>query len=112
MAFSLIFLLLGLWGGDDWAYVVAAIALLLNMIWPPLFTPFAYLWYKLSEILGYISSRLLLSMVFFLVVTPVAWVRRLMGKDTLELKKFKKERGSVLKEKEHTFAAADLEKPF
>ena len=112
MAFSLIFMLLGLWGGYTWAYVVAAIALILNMIWPPIFTPFAYVWYKLSEILGYISSRIILGMIFFLVVTPVAWIRRRMGKDVLGLKEFKKGSDSVLKDRSHTFGAADLEKPF
>ena len=112
MAFTLIFLLAGLWGGYSWALYVAAAALFLNMIRPPIFTPFAYLWYQLSEISGFISSRIILGLIFFLIVTPVGLGRRLWGKDTLRLRAFKKGRGSAFKIREHTFDAKGMEELF
>ncbi|MCB9051684.1 MAG: hypothetical protein H6556_19795 [Lewinellaceae bacterium] len=112
MAFSLLFLLAGLWGGYAWAYYVAAAALLVNMAWPPFFTPFAYVWYKLSEVLGSFSSRVILSAAFFLAVTPVALVRKLLGKDSLRLRDFKKGRESAFITRGHTFDGEGMERPF
>ncbi|HSE19110.1 MAG TPA: SxtJ family membrane protein [Pyrinomonadaceae bacterium] len=41
------------------------------------------LWMKLAEVLAYISSRIILAIVFFLVLTPIGLVKRAMGWDPL-----------------------------
>lgn len=92
--------------------VAALVTHVVNMIAPQVFRPLAVIWFGLSHALGTIVSRLLMFIVFALVVTPIGMVRRAMGKDSLHLKEFKADEGSVLVARNHTFTAADLEKPF
>jgi hypothetical protein len=35
---------------------------------------------KLAHVLGWINTRILLTILFYLLVTPIALIRRLMGK--------------------------------
>jgi hypothetical protein len=48
-------------------------------------------WYRLSVRLGFYSSQFIgrcaLLMFFILMITPLGWVLRLMGKDLLQLKR-------------------------
>lgn len=65
-------------------------------------------WYKLTEGLGYVSSRILLSAIFFLLLTPIAFLYRLTRKDTLQLKR--KPAGSYYTERRHLYGKRDLER--
>jgi len=76
------------------------------------YRPLAVLWLGLSDLLGAIVSKVLLSIVFFGIVTPIGIVRRLLGKDSLKLRAFKAGSDSVMLERNHTFVAADLERPY
>ncbi len=94
-------------------YLVTAMALhVINMTWPRFYHYPAVVWFGLSHILGAVMSRVLLTLVFVLVVTPLAVVRRAMGKDSLKLRQFKAGAGSVMVERDHTFVAADISKPY
>jgi Saxitoxin biosynthesis operon protein SxtJ len=42
------------------------------------------LWMKLAEGMSYVSSRIILAIVFFLVLTPIGLVKRAMGWDPLQ----------------------------
>jgi len=95
------------------AYLIAAMVLqVLNMTVPQIYRPVAVLWLGLSDLLGAVMSRVLLSIVFFAVVTPIGLIRRLLGKDSLQLRAFKAGKGSVMLERNHTFVSHDLESPF
>ncbi|KAA6439973.1 hypothetical protein FEM33_09730 [Dyadobacter flavalbus] len=65
------------------------------------------LWYKLAEILGAINGRILLSVVFFLILLPVALIARLGKRNMLALKKEAKD--SVFVERNHKYTSKDLE---
>lgn len=94
-------------------WLLAAMALhVVNMIVPQMFRPVAVLWLGLSDLLGSVVSKILLSIVFFLVVTPIGIVRRLLGKDSLKLRAFKAGHESVMLERNHTFIGQDLERPY
>lgn len=82
------------------------------LLMPGIFYPLAKLWFGLALILGWFSSRILLALIFFLLVTPVGLVRRWMGKDRLMLRQFKKDDTSVMIQRNHRFTAADLKRPF
>lgn len=118
MALVLILLLLAVFlrregQGIHPAYPAAAIVVhVLNMIAPRLYRWPAVVWFGLSHLLGTVVSKILLTLVFALVVTPIALVRRMMGKDPLQLKRFKAGSASVLIERNHTFTAADISKPY
>jgi hypothetical protein len=94
-------------------FILAGILVtLLTMIYSPLILPFTMVWLNLSHLLGTFMSRVLLTLVFLVFVVPLAYIRRWMGKDSLLLKKFKKDNSSVFVVRNHTFSKADIEKPY
>jgi len=93
--------------------ILLAIAfLLVAMTYPPIYKPFARLWFGLSTALGTVVSRIILTIVFFTVVLPVGLIRRALGKDAMKIKLWKKGNTSVFRSREHRFAAKDLEHPY
>ncbi len=112
MALILIGLLVLYFGGHSWLTPVLIVVTLLLMIQPKVIKPFAALWYGLSEVLGTIMSKVILSLVFFLVLTPMALLRQIMGKDTLQLKRWKKDKDSVYRESNAVVGPDDLEHMF
>jgi predicted membrane protein len=67
----------------------------------------AWVWGKIAHILGTFNSYVLLSAVFFIILTPVAFLFRLTRKDNLKLKAQKS--GTVYEERNHLYVAKDLE---
>ena len=112
MAMVLIVLLLMLATKRNYWIFCAIGLLVLTMVAPQMFRPVAVLWFGLAELLGMVTSRIVLTVIFFVVVTPVGLVRRVLGADTLKLKSFKKGHGSVMEERNHTFSAHDMIKPY
>jgi Saxitoxin biosynthesis operon protein SxtJ len=96
---------------EGWLFAAMAVHVV-NMIAPQVFRPVAVVWLGLSEKIGAVSSKVLLSIVYFLVVTPIGIVRRLAGKDSLKLRVFKASQESVMWERNHTFSGKDLEQPY
>jgi hypothetical protein len=67
--------------------IAASILLLLAIIAPRSLAPLNRAWFRLGRILGKIVSPLVMGMIFFGVLTPVAVVTRLFGRDALRLKR-------------------------
>lgn len=112
MAFVLILLLTGFWTGDSLFFKLAAAGLLLDMILPIVYYPFAVIWFGLSKLLGAIMSKLLLLIIYTLIVLPVALFRRMLRKDPFLTWKFRKGSLSVMHTRDHLYQAEDLERPF
>lgn len=112
MAMVLIFLLIGIFADNRLSLSAALVLLIVNMIWPPLFKPVARLWIGLSFLLGTVMSKVLLTVVFFLVVTPVGIVRKWLGADAMQLKQWKTDTSSVFNVRRKIYRPADLEKPY
>lgn len=66
-------------------------------------------WYKLSEMMGFVMSRVLLTLIFFLFLFPIALAARLSKKDSLQLRK---KPGSYWTNREHQYTRKDLENPW
>lgn len=112
MAMVLICLLAGLMRKQDF-FLYAAIALLvMTMTRPAIFIPAARVWLAFSDFLGGIVSKILLSFLFAVVVTPIGLIRRLGGADSLRLKMWRQGKGSAFTERNITFSASDLERPY
>jgi len=71
-------------------------------------TKVTWAWTKLAFALGYINGLILLSIIYFLVLCPVAFLYRLKKKDPLQLQK--KTSGSYFTTRNHTYTGRDLEK--
>jgi len=73
-----------------WSLVVSIIFLLLGLFNSKILTPLNKIWFKFGMILGNIVSPIVMGLVYFCVVTPIAIMMRLLGKDILNIKKNKK----------------------
>lgn len=93
-------------------YTIAIPVLIIAMIWPVVFKPLAFIWFGLALFLGFIMSRIMLSLIFFILVFPIGLIRKLMGKDSMSLKLWKKGKESVFKKRGYTFVSEDIKNPF
>ena len=90
----------------------AIAVLVITMTWPALFRPAARVWFGLSHVLGTVASKVLLSVVFFVVGTPIGLIRRVLGADSMRLREWKNNGESVFFERDHTYTSGDLERPY
>jgi hypothetical protein len=66
-----------------WALVLAALLVGFGLVWPAALRYPYRGWMALGHVLGWINSRILLSLVFYLVVTPIGVAIRLFGRDPM-----------------------------
>jgi len=111
MACILICLIGFLFGGQKAWIIAALIFLLLNMIRPQLYAPLAVIWFGFSHKLGGIVSTILLTVLFYIVVTPIALIRKITGADAMKQKQWH-QTDSAFTVRKHSFLASDLEKPY
>lgn len=64
------------------------------------------LWFKLAEILGWLNSRILLSIVFYVFLFPLAAINKLFSKNALHLKNVS---DTLFTERNHKYKKDDLE---
>ena len=92
IVFSIVFLIIALFPliNDGsfriWSLIVSTVFLFLGLINSKILTPLNKIWFKFGLILGRIASPVIMGIIFFLVVTPIAFIMRLVGKDLLNLK--------------------------
>lgn len=90
----------------------AGAGILLCMLIPRVFTPFAVFWYGLGNVLGAVVSRIVMTAVYIVVVVPVGLLRRLVGTDSMQLKRWKKGDGSVFVTRDHLYSREDVTHPY
>jgi len=79
---------------------------------PFVLKPIYWIWMILSTILGWIMTRLILCLVYYIILTPIGLIKRLCGKKFLELNfDYSKESYWNIKEVE-TFDNKKYEKQF
>ena len=92
IVFFVLFLLIALYpltySGEMriWSAIISLILLVLGLINSKILAPLNKLWFKFGIFLGKIVSPLVMGVIFFLVVTPIAFLMRLLNKDLLNLK--------------------------
>ena len=69
-----------------WSIIISLIFLVLGLLNSKILAPLNKLWFKFGIFLGKIISPLIMGIIFFLVVTPIGILMRLLGKDLLNLK--------------------------
>ena len=72
-----------------WSLIISLVFLILGILNSNLLKPFNKIWFKFGMLLGNIVSPIVMSLVFFLVVTPTGYLMRFFGKDLLKLRKNK-----------------------
>ncbi len=92
LVFAAVFALIGLWplmGGAPvrpWALGLMAVFTLFAFVRPVALRPLNLLWHRFGMLLHCIVSPLVMGMLFFLTVTPLALIMRALGKDPLRLR--------------------------
>ena len=93
--FFVVFFVISLWPlksqGDLrlWAFILSLVFLVLGVVNSKFLTPLNKLWFKFGILLGSIVSPIVMGAVFFIVVTPIGLIMRLLGKDLLKTSKVK-----------------------
>ena len=96
LVFFIVFLIVTIWPitYDEpvriWSAIISSFFLILGLMNSKLLTPLNKLWLKFGMILGDIIVPIVMGVVFFLVVTPIGLVMKIMGKDLLNKKYDKK----------------------
>ena len=92
LLFFLVFLLISIYpllnGGNLrlWSLIISIIFLALGILNSKILTPLNKVWFKFGLFLGTIVSPIVMSIIFFFVVTPISFVMKVLGKDILNLK--------------------------
>ena len=92
MVFAIVFTIIGalplLRGGELrlWSLLLAAVFLGLGLIAPGILRPLNIIWFKFGILLGRIIAPIVISLLFFIAVTPTALILRMLRKDVLSLK--------------------------
>ena len=101
--FFILFLIIGLWPLTSegsikiWSASISIIFLILGLINSKFLTPLNVLWFKFGIILGNIFSPIVMGIIFYLVVTPIGIILRIMQKDLLNIKYNKKKESYWIK---------------
>ncbi len=91
---------------------IAATFLVLGLSLPQLLKPIYKIWMTLAALMGWFMTRVILSVLFYLVVMPIGLIARLSGKQFLDLK-MDKSRASYWNYREPRESdASDYEKQF
>tara|TARA_B100000609_G_C16953334_1_gene300207 strand:- start:18 stop:401 length:384 start_codon:yes stop_codon:yes gene_type:complete len=69
-----------------WSLLLSFIFLILGLVNSKILTPLNKLWFRFGIFLGKIISPLIMGLIFFLVVTPIGLIMRVLKKDILALK--------------------------
>ena len=92
IVFFIVFLLITLYPltyGEEirvWSAIISLIFLVLGLFNSKILTPLNKLWFKFGLFLGKITSPIIMGIIFFLVVTPIGLLMKLLGKDLINLK--------------------------
>lgn len=68
-------------------FVISALLLILPaIVFPKILLPIQKAWMTLAVILGWVMTRVILSILFYIIVTPIGVISRVFGKQFLEIK--------------------------
>ncbi len=68
---------------------IGAVLILAALLIPWVLNPLRILWDKIGRVLGFVNTHVILFLVFFLLITPIGFIRRLRNKNLLGIKKVK-----------------------
>ena len=69
-----------------WSLILSLVFLILGLLNSKILYPLNKTWFKFGLLLGKLVSPLIMTIIFFLVVTPIGILMRILNKDLLNLK--------------------------
>ena len=92
VVFFIVFLLIALYpllNNNEvrlWFLIISGLFLILGILNSKILSPLNKIWFKFGLLLGKIISPIIMGVIFFLVVTPIGFIMKLLGKDLINLK--------------------------
>ena len=92
MVFAFVFAVIGLWPLSDggairlWALIAAGVFAAAGLFAPALLRPLNRVWFLFGMALHKVVNPVVMGLLFYATITPMALVMRLMGKDPLRLR--------------------------
>ncbi len=92
LLFFVVFLIISLWpllkseNPRIYLFPVAFLFLILGLINSKILTPLNKFWIKFGELLGRFIAPIVMAIVYFIILTPLSIIVRLLGKDLLKVK--------------------------
>ncbi len=90
------FLIPGIFGGlfpllshrslPIWPFAAGAAFLLVGSVLPTALRPIHWIWIRLGHVMGWLNTRIILFLAFFLVVFPVALLMKVIRRDSMKRK--------------------------
>ena len=92
-----------------WLLAFSLVLLVTGVLVPPAGRGIARAWLKLSEALGFVTSKILLTLVYYLLLFPLALLSGIFNADRLSLR-----RGgpALFQARNHPYEKKDLENPW
>lgn len=112
MAVTLVLLLIAYFAEEVRFAHLSIVTLVLGMAVPSIFKVPALIWFGFAHVMSVIMSKVLLTLLFYLVVFPVSLLKRVFGQDDMKTSLWRKGKDSVFEERNKLFAETDLESPF
>ena len=88
----------------------AALLLAIGLFVKPVARRIAAAWLKFAEVIGAVNSKIILGLIFYLFLTPIALLARMTRGDFLKLKRKDGADRTYWEKRDHAYAAGDLEK--
>jgi hypothetical protein len=104
IVFFIVFLIIAFWPFVSfttvkiWSLIISIIFLVLGMMNSKILSPLNLIWFKFGILLGSIVSPIVMSIIFFVVITPIGIIMRMLGKDLLNKKYNKKKSYWIIKD--------------
>ena len=93
------------WSG--WLYGAFGVVALLFFI--PLLSRFiAWAWFRMAEVLGFINTRIILTIIFYVFLMPIAFLYRIRNRNMLD-RNNGKQMATLFKTRSHQYAPGDLD---
>ena len=103
------------WRGKDHYFyfaILSFILLILGLIVPIALKPIQKVWMTIALLLGFVMTRVILCILFYLVITPISLLGKLLGRDQLSLRFNKKANSYWIPRSKEKYNQADYEKQF
>ncbi len=71
---------------NEWLLGIGALLILLGVAVPFLLKYPYILWMKIGEVLGWINTRIILGVIFYLLITPIGIIKKIFGTDSMRRK--------------------------
>ncbi len=87
--FGVVFVIVGAWpllNGEsprEWALAATGVFVLVGLLVPVVLGPLYRVWMRLGHLLGTVNTRIILFLIWWVIVTPIGLLRRLIGKDPM-----------------------------